>query len=312
MIEAELANIKLLQEVVVLKSDVELKQDENQLWRCHGRISGYNPIFVPKAFQLTLQIIEHHQKKTLHGGVGDIMGSIRERFWIPNLRVAVKKVIRGCNLCKRYRVKPLLPPTRAMLPHFRTEDVEPFTVTGVDYASPLKYKAPSYLKLCHDLSAGEFQKILKEFVARKGTPQMMISHNAKTFVATGKWLLTPSEDENLANYLGSQAIKWRFNLLRAPLWGGLFERLIGIMKKSLIKTIVKGMLSFNELEEVLLDVECSMNNRPLCYRGDLFDNQVLTPNVLMRGNLQSCLKKMLLITKGDLAIRRVKFVKKDG
>ena len=53
MIEAELVNIKLLQEVVVLKSDVELKQDENQLWRCHGRISGYNPIFVPKGFQLT-------------------------------------------------------------------------------------------------------------------------------------------------------------------------------------------------------------------------------------------------------------------
>ena len=123
MIEAELANIKLLQEVVVLKSDVELKQDENQLWRCHGRISGYNPIFVPKGFQLTLRIIEHHHKKTLYGGVEDTMGSIRERFWIPNLRVAVKKVIRGCNLCKRYRVKPLLPPTRAMLPHFRTEDV---------------------------------------------------------------------------------------------------------------------------------------------------------------------------------------------
>ena len=211
---------------------MELKQDENQLWRCHGRISGYNPIFVLKGFQLTLRIIEHHHKKTLHGGVGDTMGSIRERFWIPNLRVALKKVIRGCNLCKRYRVKPLLPPTRAMLPHFRTEDVEPFTVTGVDFAGPLKYKAPEksvgkcyvalftcastrpvYLKLCRDLSAGEFQKILKEFVARKGPPQMMMSDNAKTFVATGKWLLTLSKDENLANYLATQAIKWRFNLL---------------------------------------------------------------------------------------------------
>ena len=135
MIEAELANIKLLQEVVVLKSDVELKQDENQLWRCHGRISGYNPTFVPKGFQLSLRIIEHHHKKTLHRGVGDTNGSIRERFWILNLIVAVKKLIRGCNLYKIYRVKPLLP-------HFRNEDVEPFTVTGVDFAGPLKYKAP--------------------------------------------------------------------------------------------------------------------------------------------------------------------------
>ena len=106
------------------------------------------------------------------------MGSVREKFWIPNLRVAVKKVIRGCNLCKRYRVKPLLPPKRAMLPSFRTNDIEPFAVTGVDFAGPLKYKEANksfgkcyvalftcastravYLKLCHDLSAEEFQRV---------------------------------------------------------------------------------------------------------------------------------------------------------
>ena len=56
------------------------------------------------------------------------------------------------------------------------------------------------------------------------------------------------------NYFGTHAMKLRFNLSRAPWWGGLFERLIGIMKKSLSKTIGKGMLSFNELEEVLLYV----------------------------------------------------------
>ena len=66
----------------------------------------------------------------------------------------------------------------------------------------------------------------------------------KTFVATGRWLLTLRKDESFAKYFATQAIKWRFNLLRAPSWGGLFERLIGIMKKSLSKTIGKRMLSF--------------------------------------------------------------------
>ncbi|XP_047139059.1 uncharacterized protein LOC124814979 [Hydra vulgaris] len=157
-----------------------------------------------------------------------------------------------------------------MLSHFRTDNVEPFAVSGVDFAGPLKYKVPKnftlikkcyvalftcastkavYLKLCHDLSAVKFQGVLKEFVARKRTPQMIISDNAKTFVATGNWLLTLKNDENIANYLAIQAIKWRFNLSRAPWWGGLFERLIGIMKKSLSKTIGK-VLTFNELEEV--------------------------------------------------------------
>ena len=41
---------------------------------------------------------------------------------------------------------------------------------------------------------------------------MMISDNSKTFVATGKCLFTLRKDENLANYLATQAIKWRFNL----------------------------------------------------------------------------------------------------
>ena len=42
-------------------------------------------------------------------------------------------------------------------------------------------------------------------------------------------------------------------------------------------------LTYSELEEVLLDVECTMNNRPLCYQGEDFENQVTTPNILLRG-----------------------------
>ncbi|XP_047122977.1 uncharacterized protein LOC124806269 [Hydra vulgaris] len=214
MIEAETVNIKHLQRSVELKANVELKQDEKNLWRCHGRVTGYSSILIPKGFLLTLRIIEHHHTKTLHGGVGDTMGSIRERFLIPSLRMAVKKVIRSCNLCKGYRVKALLPPTKEMLPHFRTDNVELFAVSDVDFAGPLKYKVPKisikkcyvalftcastravYLKLCHDLSAVEFQNILKEFDARKGPPQMIISDNAKTIEATWKWLLTLKNDK---------------------------------------------------------------------------------------------------------------------
>ena len=52
----------------------------------------------------------------------------------------------------------------------------------------------------------------------------MISDTAKTFLATRKWLLKLEKDENLSNYLATQAVKWWFNLSRAPWWGGLFEK----------------------------------------------------------------------------------------
>ena len=55
------------------------------------------------------------------------------------------------------------------------------------------------------------------------------------------------------------------------------------MKSSLSKVIGRALLTFKELEEVLLDVECFMNNRPLCYQGEEFENPVITPNPLLRG-----------------------------
>jgi len=52
-----------------------------------------------------------------------------------------------------------------------------------------------------------------------------------------------------------KGIQWRFNMSRAPWWGGFFERLIGIMKRNSSKVVGRSTLSFEELEEVLLDVE---------------------------------------------------------
>ena len=64
--------------------------------------------------------------------------------------------------------------------------------------------------------------------------------------------------------MGMLNLKWKFNLTRAPWWGGFFERLIGIMKRCLSEVIDRSLLSCEELEEVLLDSEICMNNRPLC------------------------------------------------
>ena len=68
-------------------------------------------------------------------------------------------------------------------------------------------------------------------------------------------------NEKFHEYLTNQEIKWQFNLSRAPWWGGQYERIIGVLKQSMYKVIGKTTLTFNELEEVLLDVEQTLNNR---------------------------------------------------
>ena len=89
--------------------------------------------------------------------------------------------------------------------------------------------------------------------------------------------------ERFHEYLTSQEIKWQFNLSRAPWWAGQYERIIGVLKQSIYKAISKTTLTFNELEEVLLDLEQTLNNQPLTYVEDDIEYPTLTPNSLIFG-----------------------------
>ena len=84
-------------------------------------------------------------------------------------------------------------------------------------------------------------------------------------------------DERLNDYLACHQISWKFNLSRAPWWGGQFERMVGLVKTAVRKTIGNANLTFNELKEVLLDVEVALNNRPLSYVEEDVQLPVLTP-----------------------------------
>ena len=53
-------------------------------------------------------------------------------------------------------------------------------------------------------------------------------------------------------------------------------------------------MRFEELEEVLLDVESFLNNRPLCYTGEEFETPIITPHLLLRGQPAPYLKKIAM------------------
>lgn len=63
--------------------------------------------------------------------------------------------------------------------------------------------------------------------------------------------------------------------------GGQFERLLVMMKTIFYKTVGGGRLTWEELSEVLIDTEISMNNRPLCYVEDDVQLPLLTPNSIL-------------------------------
>ena len=75
-------------------------------------------------------------------------------------------------------------------------------------------------------------------------------------------------DERLHDWLAKYEIKWQFNTSRAPWWGGKFERIVGLVKQALYKAGGSTSLTWNMLQDLLLDVEVALNNRPLSYVED--------------------------------------------
>ena len=78
-------------------------------------------------------------------------------------------------------------------------------------------------------------------------------------------------------------MNWRFNLPKAPWWGGVFEWMIQTIKRCLRKTIGQAKLSFNELSTTLTEVEAVLNSCPLSYVSSYDLEEPLTPSHLTVG-----------------------------
>ncbi|XP_046841149.1 uncharacterized protein LOC124435254 [Xenia sp. Carnegie-2017] len=300
-----------------LKKEDKFKQLEVQLnvvekdglLKCQGRLAESDleeetkfPTLLPKEGRLTELIVEHSHRKVHHSGVRATLAEIRSRFWIPQGRQRVKSILNKCIVCKKLEGKSYNRPSEANLPAFRVEQSEPFSKTGVDFAGPLYVKnAPGgtdkvyialfsccvtralHLDLVKDLSADEFVRCLRRFAARRGTPSLMVSDNAKTFKATVKTLENLYKNERMQGYLGNNRIEWKFNLERAPWWGGFFERMVRSVKRCLKKVLGNARLTFDELLTVLVEVEATLNSRPLTYTYDEVGSEPLTPSHLVTG-----------------------------
>lgn len=88
--------------------------------------------------------------------------------------------------------------------------------------------------------------------------------------------------KQLKDFLSHFKIEWKFNVARAPWWGGFFERLVRSVKRCLKKTIGKARLTYEELLTIIVEIEGVLNSRPLTYVGDQII-EPLTPSHLVIG-----------------------------
>lgn len=313
--EAEIELVKSAQDKLKKQGNFEQLVSElgivkhGEILRCEGRLvnsdlefDARRPFILPRKHHLTELIVRDCHERVHHSGVRATLAQLRSKYWVPKGRQEVKRVLSECVTCKKLKGKPYSSPPIAALPEFRVREAPPFSRVGVDFAGPLYVKSKMgemekvyialfsccvtraiHLELVEDLSAAAFRRCLRRFTARRGTPALIVSDNAKTFQATEKALNKLFDHPEIQADLEHMRVEWKFNLERAPWWGGFFERMVASVKDCLRKTLGNARLSYEELLTVLVEVECTLNARPLTYEYNEIDGEVLTPSHLIYG-----------------------------
>ena len=143
-----------------------------------------------------------------------------------------------------------------------------------------------HLELTKELSASVFLQAFRKFCARRGVPITIMSDNAKTFKFCSKEIEKIVRSEEVHQYLTNRQISWQFIVEKAPWWGGYWERLVRSVKRCLRKTLGRSTLTFDELATILVEIEATLNNRPLTYVCDDTEglSYALTPADLIYGH----------------------------
>ncbi|XP_047993810.1 uncharacterized protein LOC125232218 [Leguminivora glycinivorella] len=116
-----------------------------------------------------------------------------------------------------------------------------------------------HLELVKDMTAEECLLAFRRFMATRGVPTLIVTDNALQFKLLSELMTTKS--------LTEENIQWKFIPQLAPWHGGVYERLVGVTKHCLKRTLQKHLLNDTQLLTVLKEVESVVNTRPLTYIG---------------------------------------------
>ena len=290
----------------------------------HADISegAKEPMLLPKHSHLTVILVRRAHKGLLHAGVGQTLAVIKERYWIPQGRQAVRNILQQCVKCRMAQAGsyPILAPPP--LPDFRVQRVEVFDCTGVDFAGPMHLSVSQarkkgknkgrevkkkqdlvqaerlvylivftcavsrmvHAEVLDGMSVFDFMHGLKRFVSKYGAPSMFYSDNAKTFECAGRELKQVLSSPKLTKYLFDKEITWDFYVQRAPWMGGFIERVVGLYKCAIKRVIGRAKLDYQEFVTLISETNAVLNSRPITYVYDTVgEEEPVTPSRLWCG-----------------------------
>lgn len=312
------------------------KLDAEGLLRLDGRIarasgvpeSMKQPVILNGKHHISRLLVKHYHVWAGHGGRELVVNEIRQRYWITRLRPTVRAVAASCQICRNRKAAPFIPPF-ADLPEDRLlHHNRPFSVTGLDYFGPVEVtigrrrekrwialftcfsSRAVHLEIVSSLSADSAIMALRRFMARRGCPIKVYSDNGTAFIGANRQIKREwqSQQSHVQDFAVTRQIDWHFLPPAAPSMGGVWERLVGCVKRTLASVLRERAPREEVLSTLLLEAESIVNSRPLTHVSvEVDDAPALTPNHFLIGQ-SSTLPGPVDLTEEDL-IRRVSWKK---
>lgn len=263
-----------------------------------------------------------------HVGLEHLLSLTRQEYWIVGGRVMLKQIGRKCILCQKRKAKPTII-KMADLPEDRVSvSTPPFYYTGVDYFGPITVKIlrsrtkrwgciftclntrAVHLEVAPSLQSGDFISVLNRFISRRGCPKSIRSDCGTNFKGASNELkleLERMDHQKIVESLERRDIDWKFNPPESPHMGGVWERMVQSVKKSLGIILMSEdvVLTDYTLMTVFTEVESLINSRPLTrVSDDVNDLEALTPNHFLIGRASSKLSPCVIYNSKMLPRQR--------
>lgn len=277
-----------------VRANLGLFLDESGLLRAEGRLGQSSlrpetirPIFLSHHSPLSRLFLYETHLINAHSSPLLTLSIVRRSIWITHGRRAAERAIHlNCATCRRFKAKPFDPPPFPPLPSSRVQASPPFAFVGLDYCGPLHlltkpptpgkskrskkpetqkywislwvclYTRALSLDLVPDSTASSFLLSYRRFAAKFGRPFAIYSDNGSNFVA-------------FRQAVASSLPPWHFRAPMAAWKGGHYERMVGLIKTHLRRTLSRGLFPSLTLPDpirtTLAEIETVINSRPISF-----------------------------------------------
>lgn len=262
-----------------------------------------HPTIIPFDHPVSRLIVQEEHDKA-HLGVEWVIANVRRRYWITRIRRLAKGIAHKCVKCKRLFAEPLFQKMGDHIPERLESGKPPFTYTGMDCFGPFMVKLGRaqvkrygcifsclntravHIEVLYSMDTDSLINGFRRFVGRRGFPAKVWTDQGTNFVGSNTELknaLSEIDPDQLHSYGVKLNVEWHFNAPCASHKGGLWERMIRIIRKVFAGlSDINCKMSDETLQTLMCEVEAIINGRPITKsREDVNDLTALTPNHLL-------------------------------